>query len=387
MHIVCSWKKYCVAALILTASTSEAVTPVSDDFLNVDLSLKRLHDDNFLRTPEDEVAEEITVASAGLRLHKTIENQDLHAQWHAVSYTYDELSNLDTVVQQGKFSWKGQFGDRIKTDVELLRDANPVDRLEFTGKDIVTKDDAVAKIGYGTGDRLTAYIGGHQVRQNHSEEMRDGLDFNDKESFFELAYKTAGNSILSARVENGERIYPNYPSDTPTPHDLDFTYKQLSVDANWVLSPKTSIEIVSASFSRDGLINNGSGSIASLALNWIVTPKLQMKTGYIYKEPAIGEISDSPYEVQGAFISASWQLTPKIMLATNLRGEEQRFDDRSVGLEREERVYNIMPLAVVYSYSESFLFRIEAERVKRESPLDYRNFLSNQLSASIQFFY
>jgi hypothetical protein len=359
----------------------------SDDFLNVDLSLKRLHDDNFLRSPEAGVAEEITVASAGLRLNETIASQALKAQWHAVSYNYDQFSDLDAVVQQGKFSWKGQFGERIKTDVELLRDSSPVDRLEFTGKDIVTKDDATAKIGYGTGERLTAYIGGHQTRQNHSEDMRDGLDFNDQETFFELAYKTAGDSTLSARVENGERNYPNYPSDTPVPHDLDFTYKQLSVDANFVLSPKTSIELAGASFSRDGIVNNGKGSVASLAAKWTLTPKLQMKTGYTYRQPAIGEISDSPFETQGVFISANWQLTPKISLGTNLRGEEQQFDDRSIGLAREEKLYNIMPLAIIYNYSDNFSFRIEAERIKRESPLEYRNFLSNQISANILFFY
>lgn len=387
MHIVvCCWKKYFFAAVFFAAFFSRAVI-ASDDFLNVDLSLKRLHDDNFLRSPEDEVAEEITIASAGLRLHETIENQDLHAQWHAISYTYDQLSDLDAVVQQGKFSWKGQFGDRIKTDVELLRDANPVDRLEFTGKDIVTKDDATAKIGYGTGDRLTAYIGGRQTRQNHTNETRDGLDFNDQETFVELAYKTAGDSTLSARVESGERIFPNYPTDTLVPHDLDFTYRQLAIDANWVLSPKTNIDLAGASFTRDGIINDGAGNLASLAVNWLLTPKLQMKMGYTYKQPAIGEISDSPFETQGVFISANWQLTQKIILATNLRGEDQKFDDRSIGLAREEKLYNIMPLAIIYNYSDSFSFRIDAERIKRESPLLYRNFLSNQISANISFFY
>ena len=381
------WKKslYAVASVAVVsaplASAKENVLS-NNDVLNLDLSVQHLWDDNFSRTQEPE-ADEITTSSASILFNKKIQKQNLHLSWRAVDYRYDQRGDLNAVTQEGEAKWLGQWGSRIKTDIEWTRSSHVVDRLEFADKDIVVRDDAKAMIGYGTGDRLTIYIGGRQTKQKHWNDLREDLDYDEDEAFIEGTYKTALKSTLTLRYKSGKRVYPIVSLNNP--RDLDYDYDQIELESNWVLSQKTSISGLVAAYNRDGVVNDGSGGLVDLAFNWSPTEKLLFTTGVEYKQPAVGEIIDTPSEIKTGFFNAYWQITSKIKLGTDVRYSHQTYDQTSLVEERTEELYNYSPITIIYTPWESTQLRLDTTWVDNQSPVLYRDFVSKQVMLGLRW--
>ncbi|RYE55733.1 MAG: hypothetical protein EOP48_09570 [Sphingobacteriales bacterium] len=381
------WKKSLytvasVAALCTHSATAKENVLSEGDVLNLDLSTQHLWDDNFSRSPEP-ISEEITTSSAGLLFNKKIQKQKFHLSWRAVDYTYAEREDLDAVTQEGAFKWLGQWGERIHTGVEWTRGAHIVDRLEFIDKDIVVREDAKAMIGYGSGDRLTISIGARQTNQKHWNDLREDLDFDEEEAFIETTYKTALKSTFTLRLKSGERVYPII--SLTNPRNLDYTYDQVELDSNWVLSPKTSISGLIAYYVREGEINDGNGGLVDLGFNWSPSEKLLIFTRLEYKQPAVGEIADAPSEIKTGLAGIDWQITEKVKLGTDVRYSHQTYDQLSIGTERIEKLTNYSPLAMSYSPWPSLKIRVDTALVENQSPLYHRDFKSKQVSLGINW--
>jgi len=345
----------------------------------------RVWDSNFSRSPAND-EEETTVSSAALGIDETIGRQHLIAKWRGNHYQYDNHPDFDGTTNNAELSWKGLIGSEINTDVEWLRDSYLVDRLEFFGKDIVNRDDFLARIGYGNDSRLAFHIGGRKSSQVHSNEGRKALDYDEDEVYADAGYQTDSKSSVFLRYRSGSRTYTDQPIDV-IPETFDFDYHQIELEGTWALSPKTNISAVVASFKRDGLVNNASGSVATISMDWQATEKLKLDAGYIFKQPAIGETSDSPSQIQNTYIAATWQFSPKISLASVLRYSWLKYDKVSPELIRDERLYNFSPLTVSYDSGRHWLIRLDSGWRKNESPLAYRNYISRQINVGLVFNY
>lgn len=361
----------CPAALLLIAVSANA----EQQLITAGLSIQEYWDNNFSRN-RAEVREEITLASASISLNKKLSRQQLSARWKGTEYSHKFREDLDGSVQVGEFSWDGEWGKKWRTEVSVLRDAYAVDRLEFFDKDIVTRDDAIIKIGYGTGDKLALYVGARHTKQHHSAALREGLDFDEDEGLIEFTYQTAQESLLVARYKIGERQYPN-PGLENSLGELDFDFQQVEFESTIQLSRKTQLNSVLAYFEREGLVNDDHGALATLGMTWDPSEKLQVKTGYLLKQPAVGELSDSPSEIDRVFLSAEWQWTHKIRLSASAYYEEQAFDG-IVSIEREEELSVISPFNLTYDYSENISIQVNSEWEDRESLLAYRDYSSLQ---------
>lgn len=359
------------AVLCLFAASAHA----EQQLITAGLSIQEYWDSNFSRN-HDEVREEITLTSASISLDKKLSRQQIAARWKGTEYNHDLREDLDGSVQVGEISWDGEWGKKWRTEVSVLRDAYAVDRLEFFDKDIVTRDDAIIKIGYGSGNKLALYVGGRHTKQHHSAALREGLDFDEDEGLIEFQYQTAQQSLLVARYKVGERQYPN-PGLENSLGQLDFDYQQVEFESTIQLTPKTQLNSVLAYFERDGFINDDHGALATLGMTWDPSEKLQVKTGYLLKQPAVGELSDSPSDIERVFLSSEWQWTHKIRLSANAYYEQQTFDG-IVSIEREEKLSVISPFNLTYDYSENISIRINSEWEDRESPLPYRDYTSLQ---------
>lgn len=354
-----------------------AVTPAlaEQDLVTTGVSVQQYWDSNFSRTREEQ-REEIILSSANLALNKKFSRQHVSARWKGTNYHHDVRDELDATVHVGAVTWDGAWGRKLRTEMSIVRDAYAVDRLEFYDKDIVTKDDALGKIGYGTGERAALYLGGRRTKQQHSASLREGLDYEEKEGFLEFTYKTAQDSSLVARYKTGQREYPNPPLENAL-GELDFDYQQVELESAIQLTPKTQLNSVLAYFARDGLINDDHGALATLDFVWAASEKLHVKTGYLLKQPAVGELSDSPSDIDRVFLSSEWQWTHKIRLSAHAYFEQQTFSGLA-SIEREEDLSVVAPLNITFDYSNNIELRLNTEWEDRESLLDYRDYTSVQ---------
>lgn len=371
-----------------------------EDRLSIRASLQQLWDSNYSRTIEEE-SDRVTLATASVAVAHRISRQQFRARWQAMNYQHAEREDLDTTIYEGLLSWRGEWGSKLSSRLEWVRDAYPVDRLEFYEKDVVTRDDLHGKLSYGAGHRMVLSIGGRQTNQTHSNDLREGLDYDEEEVFIEAGYKTGLKSTIFARVKYGEREYPNERLRLPpegidlTPDelefaigDLDYSYQQAELENTWVVSEKTSISATIGYFNRDGAINTNTGGLVTLQADWEMTPKIQLSGGYTLRQPAIGETSDSPTDIHQVFADALWQWTEKVSLATGGRITELHYArERSPGGGRNETVYNITPLVINYDMTNAFSMRLTTAWIDRQSPLAYRNYTSSQVNFGVHFRY
>jgi hypothetical protein len=390
-------------AYLLATQSSFAQEEARNDRLNIGLSVQQLWDSNYSRTPEEE-SEEITLTGASIGLNHRISRQQFKANWQGLHYEHAERVDLDSTLNKANLVWNGEWGSRLKSELEWVRDSYLVDRLEFFGKDIVKRDDVNAKLGYGAGHKLMLAVGGRDTRQTHTNGEREGLDFDEEEVFVEAGYKTGIKSTIIARVKYGERIYPNEQLITPppgveplpenipgdgllTPGYLDYDYGQAELEVVWVASEKTSITSTLGYFERDGLINSGDGALAGIEINWELTPKVALAGGYSLRQPAIGETSDSPSDIHRFYFDATWQWTEKLSLSAGARFYEFHYENASPGLIRDESLVDITPLAINFAVAESFSLKLKTSWTDRDSPLTYRDYSSEQVSIGAFFSY
>jgi hypothetical protein len=346
-------------------------TTAAQDRFTLGLGVQEYWDSNFARNPDVD-SEHYTVAVASLAANHRFSKQQLALNLSGYQYTYDQRDDLDTDFYKGDASWRSDWSTRIKTALTWNHNAYQVDQLEFTGNDVVARDDAKAQLTLGTSKHISITAGVSQALQNHSNSLRQSLEFDEEEAFIGASYHTSNDSSLTVRVRDGERIYP-YP-DPNEPLSLDFDYQQRELEGVWVPTTKTRVTATVGRFEREGEVNAGVGTQSLLDASWEISEKVELSLGYSHSEPAVGETSDSPSDIRGGYLIMVWEPGSKWLISMEGRYTEQEYIQRGLEPARDETIISISPLALTYRFSESLAVRIDSRWVDRQSPLLYRDY-------------
>lgn len=369
-----------IAVISCVAGAAVEVLAETDEFV-IGLAAQQHWDSNINRYPDQQDSEYYTQSSGFLGVNKKYGRQHIKARVKGSRLDYAERTDLDASFYDGNAHWRSDWTTRLQTDIGWVRIAYPVDQLEFSGKDIVSRDDAHGTITYGSGNRLSIGIGGRKAAQRHSNELREIMDFDEDEAFAEAHYQTGNRSRLTLRGRKGQRDYAQ-----PIAEDgrlLDYSYEQGEFESDWAASAKTRVVANIAFFRRDGETNDGTGSQISLDANWAATEKMQFNAGYSLREPAVGESSDSPEKVHATQLGATWKITDKLQWGMDARYQHQSYPITDELGARDEEVISVSPLAINYQLSDSFTVRLDARWVDRQSPIPYRDYDFMQASAGV----
>src|SRR6187431_1733280 len=170
-----------------------SVTAVAQDRFALVLGVQENWDSNFARNPDVD-SEHYTLAAASLSAKQDFSKQQLALSLRGNQYKYDQRDDLDTDFYEGAASWRSNWNTRVKTELTWNRDAYPVDRLEFSGNDVVASDLARAKLIVGTGKHMSFGVGVNQLLQTHSNSLRQSLELDEDEAFIEATYQTSNQS-------------------------------------------------------------------------------------------------------------------------------------------------------------------------------------------------
>lgn len=349
--------------------------------------VQHTYDSNFLRSP-DEIEEQITRAGAGVRYNKQISAQKIGLSISGSHYYYAERDELDGTAIEGKVSWRSQFTSNFSSQLDFQREEAPVDKLEFIGKDLVARDNTNVRLSLGDSKRFGLILGAHQLDNTHSNDERASLDFQEKDFFSEIRYRFA-SSWMGLRYREGDR---RYETSSPILGNLDFDYRQVELETEWTLTPKTRLTGLVGYFDRAAKSenangNDGEGTLASLKLEWAITEKLVSELTYRFNQPAIGETSDAPSEVSDTALLFQWQFSPKVKIGFGGSYAELNYEESAVVTERIERNITVTPILVSWSYSEAILLRLSSQWMDRHSPIyerDYEGY-SATLALGVQF--
>jgi hypothetical protein len=378
--------------VLLGCALSASLAQADEDFWHASAGARELWDSNFSRKPvADE--EDIVHSTASLSIRETLGRQLITANWQVNRFDHQTYTDFNGTTHSGDLNWKGEFGSQLNAQASLLRQSYMVDRFEFFGNDRVDRDELNGRLGFGNNQRLTFHLGGRETHQRHSNGLRQGLDYDEQEGFVDVGYQTSSRSTVTLRARSGNRSYINDPfaDDVLDPvaqplnnkRDLNFDYNQGELEAEWVLSPKTRVALTLARYKREGEINEATGSLVSLEAKWQATEKISFNGGYSYREPALGESSDSPAKIHESSVGLQWNLTQRLSLTSNWRYSLRRYENLSAELVRDEHLSIFSPLSVSYNLGDRWQVRADAGWRKNESPLEQRQYISRTASIGL----
>ncbi len=388
-----SGRSFYIVALCIFSQSSSA----QEKAISAGVAIQQIYDSNFSQNQlEDE--EHITLTSAGVGFKKVFSRQQILARGRVSNYEHYNYSEFDSTIGDAQFSWKGKWLSQVNTEVEAVRDERLAERVEFFERDVIRRDHAKVNLGYGNDGRLAFHVGGKKIEQSHSNFLRESLDFEESIAFVDAGYKTANESTVVLKLTSGEVTYINedseisrdseiFPDVKYVARDLDFEYRQYELESVWAISSKTEITLTLAQLDRDGFINDGSSEVAALNVQWEATPKLKLQGSYSYRQPAVGEMSDSPTNVQIYVISASWQISEKFGLNSSATVREKKYDYEDVDLDMVETLYNVSPLVITYTPTYALSIVLETGWRENTSLISYREYSSFQSALSIKLLY
>ncbi|MGM0569520.1 MAG: hypothetical protein ACQET2_02250 [Pseudomonadota bacterium] len=363
--------------LIAASGTALAQDTEQPDRFRFNAGVGHTWDSNYDRVPEDD-PEQITTASAGVRINQELSRQRFTFSAGATRHEHDERDNFDTTTWGGGAAWKGAIGNAFKPHLSWARRERLVDRAEFEDKDVVTEEETTGGLVIAPGNNWSFPLTARRLDQEHSNDSQEALDYTDEEVSAGTRYTSARGSSIGLKVISGQREYPNQnlarPEDIPEQGDLDFDYTTVEFETNWVVSPETQLEARLGMFDRDGEANDGTGGYALLEGRWAATSKTDVATGFEYTEPAIGETSDSASEIQRFYLDLEWQATPKILLGTGYAWLHYEFDANPQWDARSERIHKFTPLTARYQATDVLEVSLRTVWLDRSSPLDEREF-------------
>lgn len=377
-----------LAATIIFLMQSGVVAAEEEKLISGNIAASQLWDSNFFQNA-DENAEQISVLSAGLALSKNISRQQFSARWRVRSYQHSENEEFDETIQDGSLRWNGAWGEELTSNVEWVRDSYLVDRWETPegDADVVSKEDGKFSLTYGSQNRFSFQVGGHQSKQTHSSIIRKDIDYDEDEGYAGLTYQTPSQSTLTLRYRSGDRTYINRVG-VAVENNFDFDYHQIELENIWKISAKTTSKLTIARLERegDGFVNTTSGNYALLDFSWEASPKILWHAGYSYTHPAEGDTIDKPTDVKTGFIGVTWNISPKVTLSSRVEKVSRNYADIDEPNPRQETQYNIVPLTINYALYESLSLRLDTNWHKNESPvLHLREYDESQVMVGLNY--
>ncbi|BES69527.1 hypothetical protein RE428_05450 [Marinobacter nanhaiticus D15-8W] len=370
--------------LLCCATQAVAATDVEEDNFNVNAGLNHTWDSNYNREPGSS-SEQITRGSVGAAYNKTFSRQTLSASVGAARYRHKRRDFLDASLYRGGLGWNGFIGSRLKFDLGWDYRDRLAERIDFVGKDIINRDEKRATLKYQVYTGWALVGGVRDAEQTHSNDDRESLDYEEQDYNAGIQFQSGRGSTVTLRYTDGERNYLNQESGglPEVDENLDYDYQRVAFETEWQMTGKTMLTGNIGYFNRDGEVNTDSGLETSIQTDWQATEKTAFMFLYGYEQPAVGEDSTNPSEVNRVALSMTWDWTAKITLETGVRAAFQEFDDSFGRTPRDEELYSWTPLILDYAFTDTISVRFNSNWQQRDSPIDDRNYTARIFSLGL----
>lgn len=139
-----------------------------------------------------------------------------------------------------------------------------------------------------------------------------------------------------------------------------------------------------ALFSRDGEINDGSGSDAELRLHWQATAQTALSSRVSLRQPSTGEDPNDLSEVLRYRLAAAWHPGEKWQLRSAAAYERRHFRGGNALPEREDDITEWTPLKISYKPMNLFTVSLATKVFNRYSQNPLQNFMARRAAVSVK---
>ncbi|MBK1725927.1 hypothetical protein [Halorhodospira neutriphila] len=297
---------------------------------------------------------------------------------------HQRRQRLDATVVDYTTQWEGPLLLHGLTGRAQLRQREQtVDRLAFTEGGVVTRRRQRAALSYGSDPAgWHAQLRGTWRQTRYDSSTFRDLNLDDQATSVALTYISEQASRIGLRATRGKRTFPD--ESEPRASALDFDYRQLALEIDWRMTDKTHLQGQLRYFSRDGEINDGSGSDAELRLHWQATAQTALSSRVSLRKPSTGEDPNDLSEVLRYRLAAAWHPGEKWQLRSAAAYERRHFRGGNALPEREDDITEWTPLDIAYAPIEAVIVSFATKILKRNSPKSPYDLTAQSVTASVE---
>jgi hypothetical protein len=292
-------------------------------------AISYLHDSNLLRLSEDQLtqfggdgSDNYRTAAAGLGIDKIFGRQHLTASLKATRVKFDHFSQLDYTGKEGNADLAWALGNHVNGHLGTLYSDSltPFNDFHDNRRNLRTRHRNYVDGTWRFHPSYQVVAGYSEDEYRYSLETQRYNERTEKAPMIELDYLPASLVRIGIQLRQQRMDYV-----------LNNSYKQdeQKINIYWPLTGTTQLLFLGGRVKRtyeSNVSRNASGTNGRMIVNW--SPRVRLKfNAQVWKEfSAIeGALVNSSLN-KGASVGATWDITAKIRVESNVQREHRDFD-------------------------------------------------------------
>jgi exopolysaccharide biosynthesis operon protein EpsL len=315
------------------------------DTLQFRASVNKAYDSNLFRRPNNEVQEQITTSTFGVRLDKSYSLQRVLLDISYVDYKYHENDYLDFAATNYNGAWYWSLTPELTGTLSSQRTQSLNSFGDFlnTTRNIRTLTDHQFRAKYSPYQVWSLILGVSQTQLANSELFTAISDFDATGLDYGASYNFASGSSITFLGHSRKGQYKKRPLDPVIAFDDGYSENEFELNL-FVANPGISKLIGKLGYLEreydNFRIRNYQSYIGYLNYELILTGKIKSNVG-ISREIAPFETDTTAYSISDSLnAQLTYDISSKIQAGINVRYSERDFGGRgqfdSIRLDRED---------------------------------------------------
>jgi exopolysaccharide biosynthesis operon protein EpsL len=322
----------CIPAFVSMATIKDGMCDELDTF-QLHASVNKMYDSNLFRQSANEVSDQATISTAGLRFNKTYSLQRFIADISYVDNKYNKSDFLDYAATNYNAGWNWSLSPNLTGVLSTARTQRQINfrDLQSAVKNVNTTTENTFRAEYSPHQVLSLIAGYSQIKSENSQSFnaiasneRIGVDYGAK-------YNFPSGSYISLMGHQRNGTVNGRPLNNLLQFDTGFTDYEYDLEVSLAENGKSNFVGKLGSIEREHdhfSLRDYQAWIGSLNYELLWTGKIKSNVGILRSVGAF-ETSNSTYSLTDALTaSVDYEISEKIQAAINFRLSERDFEGR-----------------------------------------------------------
>lgn len=303
------------------------------DTLQLNASVSKTFDSNLFRQSSNEVSDQVTLLSTGVKVDKSYSMQRFVADLNIVDRSYNQSSFLDFTAKNYDLAWYWSLTPSLTGVVELEQNQSLVDFRNFTSirKNIRTNKSKKFHMKYSPYDALSFSAGISRTDRTNSSTFNEQAGFETSGFDYGVDYRFRSGLNVGFQIQKRNAVYENRAFNSPLAFDKGYEESEYGVHFS---SPSDSQQQLRGNFSRKNRefdtfeLRNYSGDIGELNYDLFISGKFKL-SAELSRVISPFERADSTYSQTDTFLTGlTYYLSEKIQIGVVGKISDRDFKGR-----------------------------------------------------------
>lgn len=325
------YNHFFMAMMVSIASINLAANEL--DTLQFRASINKIYDSNLFRQNANEVSDQATISTLGVRFDKTYALQRLTADIYYIDNKYQDSEFLNYGATNYNAAWLWSLTPNLTGVLSSTRTQRQISFRDLSTaiKNVSTTTENTFKAEYAPYKVLTLIAGFSDLTIENSQQFnaiagnqRVGVDYGARYNFASGSYVSVIGHRRNGTVK-GRQLNATLQFDTGfTDYEYDFEFSVAENGKSSITGKLGYLERVHDNFS----LRDYEGYVGNLNYELLLTGKLKSNLG-VSRNVSAFETINTTYSVTDAFsASMSYDVSEKVQAGVNLRVYEREFEGR-----------------------------------------------------------